>query len=155
MTSLRRLIEQASGYAETLFDPDDVMFPHFVAEDATGGITVAAIAAGSRDLDRMRAGMAQRFALDRYRRWVFFAESWLVEYDGGRPTCEPCQHPERIEVVQFDALDIGSGRRLRGSRQILRQDGTARLMPMVFRNVPVVDVPSGTARNRTSTGAPA
>lgn len=154
MTSLRGLIDQASGFAEVLFKPDDVMFPHFVAEDAAGGLTVATLAATGRDLDLMRQRMALRFALDRYRRWVFFGESWMVEYQGGAPMCEPCEHPERIEIVQFDGLDISSGRRLRASRQILRQDGTARLMPLVFRTTRSFDMPSGTARNRTAAGAP-
>lgn len=146
MGSLRTLIERASDWSESLFDPADVMMPHYVAEAADGSITIFAMAVGGRDLDQYRALMQIKFSSEGYSRWVFFAESWAVEYDKGETShFEPKDHPNRMEVVQFTGLDARGNRSLRASRQICRlPGGTGRLLPLVFRRVPCFDVPTTT-----------
>lgn len=152
MDSLRSLIDRASGYAETLFKRDDVMMPHFIAEDAEGGITIAALALSGSDLDEMRRTMALKFLLDGYRRWVFVSEAWMVEYESGVSKLAPADHPERLEIIQFDALDIAGNRRRRARRQIFRHDNGVRLLPLVFSDLPTVDVPAAGSRSRNAPG---
>ena len=144
MTSLRTLIDKASEMAEARFDPTEPMMPQFLVVKADGGLTLYALAMGGRDLDAVRRDLELRFRLERCLRWVFVAEAWLVEYSaGGNAELAPVDHPERIEVIQFDAYEAASGKRRRGSRQILRvADGDVRLLPMVVPSVKVVDVPT-------------
>lgn len=131
MNPLRKLVDQASHYAEAVFDPEESFFPHFIAVDATGGITVVTMALAGADLDRGRRDAETRFRLDRYQRWVFFAEAWMADIAAGDRVVDPVDHPERIEVVQFQGLDLVTGHRYRGSRQILRAPDVCRLLPLV------------------------
>jgi len=151
VSSLRAMIEHVSGMAEAMFDPDDILAPHYYAENGKGQITLVAVLASGRDLDRMRADIALRFKLERYRRWVFFSEAWAVEYDAGAKSVEPSKHPERMEVIQFQALDIATDRALRARRQILRLGEDVKLMPLHFGGPRAVDVPAATeVAERTS-----
>lgn len=143
MTSLRALVDKAAGFAEAMFDPDEMMIPHFLAEAADGGLTVMALALSGRDLDRTRRLAEVKFKLQGFRRWVFFSEAWSAEYRTGDRAVQPVDHPERIEVVLFDGFDVAGQRRLRATRQILRTKGTAiRLMPLVVVSGRVTDAPS-------------
>lgn len=147
MGTLRSLVDQASGYAEVLFDPDDAMMPHFVAQEAGGAVTIAALGMGGADLDLMRKAMALKFERDGFRRWVFFSEGWMVEANGQPRRGDPQDDPERIEVILFDAFDVAGNRRLRARRQILRPDGQlARVMPLVISHGPVFDYPTRHSR---------
>ena len=144
MASLRTLIDSASAMVEARLDPAEPLTPHFLVERADGSIAVYALATGGRALDALRRDLDLAFRLDGCRRWVFVAESWLVEYGKGVPAVlAPADHPERLEVIQFDGYDASGDRRMRGSRQILRIGPDAvRLLPMVFSAVRTIDVPA-------------
>ncbi|QGY05569.1 hypothetical protein MMSR116_29480 [Methylobacterium mesophilicum SR1.6/6] len=147
MGSLRSLLDQASSYAEALFDPDDVIRSHFVAEAADGSLTVAVLDMGGADLDHMRKAMALKFEREGFRRWVFFSEGWMVEPSDHRRRGDPQDDPERVEVILFDAFDVGGNRRVRARRQILRTDvAAARVMPLVISQGPVVYYPTRHSR---------
>lgn len=147
MGTLRELIDHASGFAESLFAPDDEMWPHFVAEAADGSITVATLAVEGAELDLMRKALGLRFEREGQRRWVFFAEGWKSEPARGGHLVDPQDDPERIEVVLFDAFDAAGNRRVRGSRQILRIEGQpARLLPLVITRGPTFDAPTRPSR---------
>lgn len=134
MTSLRALIEQASGYAEALFDPKSILTPYYVAEAADGGLTVMALAAVGPRLDELRRSVELRLTLEGMRRWVFFSEAFLAEYAAGEAEqIEPVDHPERVEVILFDAVELKAERRLTATRQILDTGGAKRLMPLVVQ----------------------
>lgn len=143
MGTLRDLIEKASGFAEAMFDPDDMLTPHIIAEDADGGITVVALAVPGSDIDRYREMMQLRLLAEGKRRWCFFSEAWMAEYlKGGPATVEPVDHPERVEVVTFDAFDVPGNRRVAATRQIHRDGDNSRLLPLVMRPEPARYRPS-------------
>lgn len=146
MGTLRSLIDQASAFAEAAFDPDDVMTPHIIAEGADGKFTVVAIGASGADLDRFRMLIPLRLQAEGHRRWVYLSEAWRASYRAGDPKVDPVDHPERMEVVTFDAFDVPGNRRVIASRQILRLDGGARLMPLVINERPAGFVPSLASR---------
>ena len=146
MGTLRALIEQASDMAAAMYDPDDVLTPHFIAEAADGSITMVAVMASGRDLDLFRNSVPKRLAADGCRRWVFFSEAYSAKYRAGDVKVEPVDHPERIEVVVFDGYDVPGNRTCRATRQILRLDGSARLMPLVVNGGTTGFVPSMTSR---------
>lgn len=149
MSTLEALIDQASRYAEAMFDPDDVITPHFVAEAADGSITIAAVAADGTDLDRLRQSLGVKFLMEGYRRWVFLAEAWMVVADLREAPPVPVDHPERMEVIQFDAFEPAARRRVRARRQIVRLAASdVRLMPLVISGSRSSDVPAATRPGR-------
>lgn len=148
MGTLRDLIDQASSYAEAMFDPDDIITPHIIAEDAAGSITVVALAVPGSDVDRYRDLMQLKLRAEGKLRWVFFSEAWMAEYlSGGPAKVDPVDHPERVEIVMFDAVDVPGNRRVTASRQIHRDADRSRLMPLILRREPARYRPSiGVAR---------
>ena len=143
MGTLRDLIDRASTYAEAMFDPDDCLTPHIIAEDAAGAITVVALSVPGSQIDRYREMMQLKLLAEGKRRWVFFSEAWMAEYPTGGPAkVEPVDHPERLEIVMFDAVDVPGNRRVAASRQIHRDGGGSRLMPLVMRREPARYRPS-------------
>ena len=93
-----------------------------------------ALAAVGPKLDALRRSVELRLTLEGMRRWVFFSEAFIAEYAAGDAApVEPVDHPERIEVILFDAVEVQAGRRLTATRQILDAGGRKRLMPLVVQ----------------------
>lgn len=142
MSTLRALIEQASEYAGAMYDPDDLLTPHYIAEGADGGlIVVAVLPFGS--LDRLRKDVELQLKLQGVRRWVFFSEAYSASYNAREAVkVDPIDHPERIDVIMFDGCELQDGRRLSATRQVLDTDGKKRLMPLVIQRKPAFYRPS-------------
>lgn len=136
--TLRNFVREASKHAEGLFDPDDQMLAHIIAERRDGGIEVYVCPMSGPDEEVMfRVSIPSKLkASGKFRWWCFFSEAWAVEYsEACQLTTLPEDHSERFEVITFVA-ESRTGEQVKASRQIYRGEGLARLMPLVWADKP-------------------
>jgi hypothetical protein len=132
VSALRKLIEQASSYAEDVFDPEQTMMMRHICEKADGGMAMIVCPVGSVEEEVLfRERLPQTFP-SQFVRWVFVSEAWSADMAGEADTL-PSKHPLRIEIVAFVATEGATGERLVAHRQIYRPAiGGGRLLPLIF-----------------------
>jgi hypothetical protein len=151
---LRAFLQQCSGHAEAMFEPDrpagEFMLARIIAEAINGKITVFACPMGPNDELMFRVGVPRRLrAAGKHRHWCFFAEAWAAERTVGKPAPMPKDDPARMEVVSF-AAENAAGEVLLAERQIYRAPGQpARLLPLVFTELRKKFVMEETGEHRT------
>lgn len=141
MSELRKLLDEASSIAGTLFKPDGQMMAHILTVDRADKRVLIACPMANADEERaFRIGVPRRLRTAGHSRWVFFSEAWSAEYPAGQsPQVNlPAHRPDRMEVVTFAATEAATGEQLMASRQIYRAwpAGPGRLLPLVLNRKP-------------------
>ena len=134
VSKLDSFVREVSDMAESMFAPEGkITLAHIYAEQSNGDLAVYMCPMGPDDEAMFRVGVPLTLRAERARRWCFFAEAWMAESAASK-AMEPIKHPERIEIIVFQAEDL-RGNTLVASRQIYREpDKPPRLMPLVFRD---------------------
>lgn len=137
MSTLRKLVEEASAIVDVLFEPEGQMLAYFLAVTPSDErVLIACPMVGPNEERAFRVGFPKHMKAAGHKQWVFFCEAWTAAYQSDEPLAAivPKERPDRMEVVTFTAEDAATDERLNASRQIYRDrpEGQGRLLPLVF-----------------------
>jgi hypothetical protein len=123
---LRALIESASDFCEGAMRLHGNVAPiwHMITKDGEEIIELQP----SMDKDTAAVLMRALMEIREVVRYVYFTEAWMVVLSRGNPDAKVdelaslSEHPDRVEVVTFQAEDSYNGM-LSGHREIIRPKG--------------------------------
>jgi hypothetical protein len=139
---LEQLIDKASNFAEVMMREKGEVAPiwHMITE---GGEELIELTPALENKDLAIGLMKAMFEFFHVVRYVHFTEAWTLDYRGEKArkiSADEWQkianegvrnHPDRIEVVMFQAEDNEAGL-ITGHREIIRDKGKPHLGPMIF-----------------------
>jgi hypothetical protein len=138
---LEQLIDKASSFAEIMMREKGEVAPiwHMITE---GGEELIELTPPLENKDLAIALMKAAFEWLNVVRYVHFTEAWTLDYRGEKArkiSADEMQkivdegvrnHPDRVEVVMFQAEDNETGL-ITGHREIIRDKGKPHLGPMI------------------------